>query len=138
MARVTRSDVELVLTARDQITRTLADVSQLLDGLVGEAQGAERAFGSLDQQTARLEGTLQGLQDAQRDLIAKGRLVEQFKREEQQLSRLNERFRQAAAEVRRLKDAQRAQAGSPATGCAGRETPRWRAGRRAGRAPDRH
>ncbi|NCU01987.1 tape measure protein, partial [Candidatus Macondimonas diazotrophica] len=114
MARVTRSDVELVLTARDQITRTLADVSQLLDGLVGEAQGAERAFGSLDQQTARLEGTLQGLQDAQRDLIAKGRLVEQFKREEQQLSRLNERFRQAAAEVRRLKDAQRAQAGVPA------------------------
>lgn len=113
MARVSRSDVELVLSARDEVTRTLAQVSATLDDLVGDAEQTGGAFESMDARAERLRGTLEGLKDAQRDLVAKGRLVEQFKREEQQLSRLNERFRQAAAEVRRLKDEQRAQAAVP-------------------------
>lgn len=113
MAKVSRSDVELVLTARDEVTRTLAEVSALLDKLSADAQDSGSAMANMDARAERLRGTLEGLRDAQGDLIAKGRLVEQFKREEQQLSRLNERFRQAAAEVRRLRDEQRAQAGVP-------------------------
>ena len=113
MAKVSRSDVELVLTARDEVTRTLAEVSALLDKLSADAQDSGSAMAGMDGRAEQLRGTLEGLRDAQGDLIAKGRLVEQFKREEQQLSRLNERFRQAAAEVRRLRDEQRAQAGVP-------------------------
>lgn len=106
MATVNRSDVELVLRARDEVSKTLGEMRKQLDGLVADSQRGVSAFAGLDKESERLRGTLAGLSDAERDLIGKGRLIEQFRKEEQALSRLNEKFRQSAIEVRRLKDTQ--------------------------------
>ena len=110
-----KSEVELILTAREQnVVQTLEKTTASVDALIKQLDdidgAADVSQGSLD----ALQETLAKLNQAERDLIGKGRLAEKYKAQAAATSQADAKAKQLISTAKQLRAATKAaEDGSP-------------------------
>ncbi|MCU7810406.1 MAG: tape measure protein, partial [Candidatus Thiodiazotropha sp. (ex Notomyrtea botanica)] len=111
MGTTKKSNVDLVIRARDEATKTLKAISGAFDQFVKGQKGGEAAAGDVKSAVTALTAELTQLGKVQQELAGKQKLIQDFRKQKLEAVALSKTIKQVKDELQRLKAAQAGKSG---------------------------